>query len=70
MNAQADDAQVIDAAATSLLDELADARPHPSPTSPTEQTESLADEHTIPLKQSQNLPDHPPSTANPPPIEN
>jgi hypothetical protein len=70
MNAQADDAQVIDAAATSLLDELADARPHPSPTSPTEQAESLADEHTIPLKQSQNLPDHPPSTANPPPIEN
>ena len=68
MNAQAEDAHTIDAAATSLLDELADARPHPSPTSPTEQTESLADEHTIPLKQSQNLPD--PSTANPPPIEN
>jgi len=50
MNAQADDAQVIDAAATSLLDELADARPHPSPTIPTEQTESHSDEHTIPPK--------------------
>jgi phage terminase small subunit len=50
MNAQADDAQVIDAAATSLLDELADARPHPSPTIPIEQTESHSDEHTIPPK--------------------
>jgi hypothetical protein len=73
MNAQADDAQVIDAAASSLLDELADARPHPSPTSPISQAESLADEHTIPHKQSQNLPEsdpHPTSMANPPPIEN
>jgi hypothetical protein len=73
MNAQADDAQVIDAAASSLLDELADVRPHPSPTNPTEQTESLADEHTIPPKRSQNLPEpvpHPLDMANPPPIEN
>ena len=73
MNAQAEDAQTIDAAASSLLDELADVRPHPSPTSPTDQAESLADEHTIPHKQSQNLPEsdpHPPSTAHPPPIEN
>lgn len=73
MNAQAEDAHTIDAAASSLLDELADVRPHPSPTSPTERAESLADEHTIPHKQSQNLPEsgpHPPSTAHPPPIEN
>ena len=60
MNAQADDAHVIDAAATSLLDELADARPHPSPTNPIEQTESLADEHTIPHQRSQKSPNpHP-----------
>jgi hypothetical protein len=73
MNAQAEDAHTIDAAASSLLDELADVRPHPSPTSPIDQAESLADEHTIPSKQSQNLPEsdtHPPSTAHPPPIEN
>ena len=73
MNAQAEDAQTIDAAASSLLDELADVRPHPSPTSPIDQAESLADEHTIPHKQSQNLPEsdpHPTSTANPPPIKN
>jgi hypothetical protein len=73
MNAQAEDAQTIDAAASSLLDELADVRPHPSPTSPTERAESLADEHTIPHKQSQNLPEsdtHPLDTAHPPPIEN
>lgn len=73
MNAQAEDAHTIDAAATSLLDELADARPHPSPTNPIERAESLADEHTIPHKQSQNLPNvdpHTPSTAHPPPIEN
>lgn len=72
MNAQAEDAQTIDAA-TSLLDELADARPHPSPTSPIDEAESLADEHTIPHKQSQNLPEsdpHPLDTAHPPPIEN
>lgn len=48
MNAQAEDAQTIDAAATSLLDELADARPHPSPTIPIEQAESQPGEHTIP----------------------
>jgi hypothetical protein len=73
MNAQAEDAQTIDAAATSLLDELADARPHPSPTSPIEQPESLADVHTIPPKQSQKIPSsapHPLDMANPPPIEN
>lgn len=73
MNAQADDAQVIDAAATSLLDELADARPHPSPTNPMSQAESQLDEHTIPPKRSQNLPKftpHPVDMANPPPIEN
>jgi ethanolamine utilization protein EutP (predicted NTPase) len=73
MNAQADDAQVIDAAATSLLDELADARPHPSPTNPIEQTESRSGEHTIPPKRSQKLSEptpHPLDMANPPPIEN
>jgi hypothetical protein len=70
MNAQAEDAQTIDAAASSLLDELAEVRPHPSPTSPIERAESLADEHTIPSKQSQELLTHPPSTAHPPPIEN
>jgi phage terminase small subunit len=73
MNAQADDAQVIDAAATSLLDELADARPHPSPTNPIEQAESQSGEHTIPHKRSQNFPSstpHPLDTADPPPIEN
>ena len=73
MNAQAEDAQTIDAAASSLLDELADARPHPSPTNPIERAESLADEHTIPHKQSQNLPKldpHPLDVAHPPPIKN
>ncbi len=73
MNAQAEDAHTIDAAASSLLDELADVRPHPSPTSPIDEAESLADEHTIPHKQSQNLPEsdpHPLDTAHPPPIEN
>jgi len=73
MNAQAEDAHTIDAAASSLLDELADVRPHPSPTSPIDEAESLADEHTIPHKQSQNLPEsepHPLDMANPPPIEN
>jgi hypothetical protein len=73
MNAQAEDAHTIDAAASSLLDELADVRPHPSPTNPIGQAESLADEHTIPHKQSQNLPEsdpHPLDTANPPTIEN
>ena len=70
MNAQAEDAHTIDAAATSLLDELADVRPHPSPTNPNGEAESLADEHTIPSKQSKELLNHPPSTAHPPPIEN
>lgn len=73
MNAQADDAQVIDAAATSLLDELADARPHPSPTNPNGETESLADEHTIPPKRSQNLSEptpHPLDMADAPPSKN
>ena len=73
MNAQAEDAHTIDAAASSLLDELADVRPHTSPTNPTERAESLADEHTIPHKQSKNLPEsgpHPTSTAHPPPIKN
>lgn len=73
MNAQADDAQVIDAAATSLLDELADARPHPSPTNPIEQAESQPGEHTIPPKRSQNLPNsapHPLDMADAPPSKN
>lgn len=73
MNAQADDAQVIDAAATSLLDELADARPHPSPTNPIEQAESQPGEHTIPPKRSQNFPEslpHPLDIADAPPSEN
>ena len=73
MNAQAEDAHTIDAAASSLLDELADARPHPSPTNPTASEADLSCEHTIPLKRSKNFPEsstHPLDMADSPVVEN
>ena len=52
-NAHAIDAQVIDAQAADLLDELKSAETHPPPTPSATQEESLVSIHTIPLEPDQ-----------------
>jgi hypothetical protein len=69
-NAHAIDAQVIDAQAADLLDELKSAETHPPPTPSATQEESLVSIHSIPLKPDQLFPepDHPtPSPSEDPP---
>jgi hypothetical protein len=69
-NAHAIDAQVIDAQAADLLDELKSAETHPPPTPSATQEESLVSIHTIPLKPDQlfSESDHPtPSPGEDPP---
>jgi hypothetical protein len=77
-NAQAADAQIIDAQASELLAELktAAAEPHPSPTPTDTQKESLVPMHTIPHKApldisepspQSNQPSQNPDSTTPPP---
>jgi hypothetical protein len=79
-NAHASDAQIIEAQAADLLDELksAAAEPHPSPTPTATQEESLVSMHTIPHEpapqissppQTSPLPKNPDLTTPPPQSE-
>lgn len=63
MTSGAEDAQVIEADAASLLAELAADEPHPSPTPLEPEQESRSHEHTIPLERSESQSD--PESENP-----
>jgi Tfp pilus assembly protein PilN len=66
-NAQAADAQIIDAQASELLDELkaAAAEPHPSPAPTDTQEESLVPMHTIPQEPTSQISSSPQTSPSP-----